>query len=154
MGISTIIRWNSDVIEESIVRIADQLLKPRVLHSLPGRVRIHLPLLKRADRDSIPLGEAIAAAERVLPGVKRIAPSLVSGNILIEYDVSVTSESTILATIRTITKSALRHRDRFFAVAPESRKTTLDKLVEYFGSIETERLEREEELVLPDEIWS
>ena len=136
------------------MRIADQLLKPRVLHSLRGRVRIHLPLLKRSDRGLLPLGDVISAAEKVLPGVKRIEPSLVSGNILIEYDCATTSESTILATVRTITKSALRHRDRFFALSAERRESVLNRLVEYFGSIDIKRLDKEETLELPDEIWS
>src|SRR5689334_16333639 len=65
-------------------------LAPAVIHALPGRLRIHVP-------DTL-ASQPQEAESRIagLPGVTSARVSGVTGNALILYDASVTSEDDIL----------------------------------------------------------
>jgi hypothetical protein len=54
----------------------------RVVHQLPGRMRVHFDSLKRQEH----LEAVIEQQIRQLHGVRRVRASAVSGRVLIEYD--------------------------------------------------------------------
>jgi hypothetical protein len=63
---------------------------PKVLHSLPGRVRLHLPDWSGSDPASLD-----RCFHRV-PGVRRVRANPVTGNVLIEYDTRLVKVSSLL----------------------------------------------------------
>ncbi len=70
--------------------------EPRVLHTVPGRIRIHIPEWEgQGKRD-------IEAQVRQLPGVQRVQANRLTGNMLIFFDSGVTNEHTILEKISTL----------------------------------------------------
>lgn len=70
--------------------------EPRVLHTTPGRMRVHIPNWEgQGKRD-------IEAQVRQLPGVQRVQANSLTGNLLILFDSSVTDEPTILEKVRTL----------------------------------------------------
>ncbi len=68
--------------------------KPHVIHTLPGRVRVHLPGWSGQGKRSI------EAQLREVPGVWSVQANPLTGNILIQFDPSITQEQTILAVLR------------------------------------------------------
>jgi calcium-translocating P-type ATPase len=82
-------------------------VKPRILSSIPGRIRIHLPEWPGNG------GRRLERRVRILPGVKRVEANSLTGNILIGFDPHATNESTLLA--------ALSNADRDTAGLPEDR---------------------------------
>jgi len=54
----------------------------RVLHALPGRVRVHLPQIKRNAR----LAEQVRRALSELPGIKHVSTNTAAACVTIEYD--------------------------------------------------------------------
>jgi calcium-translocating P-type ATPase len=67
---------------------------PRVVHSLPGRVRIHLPEISGAHADDI------ATQLERLRGVERTRANGVTGNLLVEFDASRLDEQHIVRRVR------------------------------------------------------
>src|SRR5260370_24442409 len=63
--------------------------EPRVLHSVPGRVRVHLPGWSGQGKRNI------ETRLREIEGVSSTQANPVTGNILIQFDPSVTNEQTI-----------------------------------------------------------
>jgi hypothetical protein len=66
---------------------------PRILHTLPGRLRVHLPTWP---------GDGALSVEqhlRRLPGVRRVAANPLTGNVLISFDPRTTSEAALLAAL-------------------------------------------------------
>jgi hypothetical protein len=70
---------------------------PRVLHALPGRVRVHIPGWSGQGKRNV---ETVL---RSVQGVHRVRSNVFTGNILIYFDPLVTHEQTILAVLQTLT---------------------------------------------------
>ncbi len=68
----------------------------RILHAVPGRVRIHLPGWSKGDR-----GE-IESRFREVAGVRHVRADALTGNVLIRFDPAVTSATILLALARRI----------------------------------------------------
>ncbi len=70
---------------------------PCTLHSLPGRVRVHIPGWSGQEK------RKVEAVLREVQGVRRIQTNALTGNILIYFDPVVTDEQSILGVIQTLT---------------------------------------------------
>ncbi len=64
----------------------------RVLHTVPGRVRVHIPGWPTAGK------RALETKLRCVQGVRSAQANAVTGNILIQYDPSITDEQSLLKT--------------------------------------------------------
>jgi calcium-translocating P-type ATPase len=69
---------------------------PEIVHSLPGRVRVHL-----ADLDSRTEGW-IGYKLRGLPGVRKVNVNQLTGNVLVCYDPSVTDQAAVLGGLKSL----------------------------------------------------
>lgn len=70
---------------------------PRVLHTVPGRVRVHIPNWSGQGRRNI---ETIL---RDVEGVHSVHTNAVTGNVLVYFDPVVTNEQTILGVLQALT---------------------------------------------------
>ncbi len=70
--------------------------EPRLLHTLPGRLRVHVPWLTRQEQGELEL------RLRRIGGVRSVQASAVTGNVLVLYDSAQTSQQAILAAIGTV----------------------------------------------------
>src|SRR6266487_4440042 len=67
--------------------------EPRVLHTIPGRLRVHLPGWEGKGKRSI------ETELRQVQGVQSAQANALTGNILVQFDPSVTNKQAILGTI-------------------------------------------------------
>jgi len=59
----------------------------KIVHQLPGRIKIHLPLIKGVSVEKLKLLADRLFADFELPdGIKRVRPNPITGNVVIEYD--------------------------------------------------------------------
>jgi len=70
--------------------------EPRLLHAIPGRIRVHLPDL--SDQEV----RAAESAIRRLPGVRAVEATPLTGNALVLYDRHATSADAILGGVRAL----------------------------------------------------
>jgi hypothetical protein len=84
---------------------------PRIVHNLPGRVRIHFPALKwlssRWHRYSGPVAELI----KIKQGIQNTSIQPMTGNVLITYDADTLGQNEVLnwlESIATIVKNNVR----------------------------------------------
>ena len=70
--------------------------EPRVLHRVPGRVRVHLPAWTGQGK------RYIETRLRQVPGVRSVQANSLTGNILIQFDPTVIDEQHILEVVRTL----------------------------------------------------
>ncbi|SRR5579884_1080423 len=68
--------------------------EPYLIHSLPGRMRLHLPDRSRVEQ------RAVEARLRQLPGVLEVRVSPLTGNLLIRFVPTETDERAIMAAVR------------------------------------------------------
>ncbi|MFZ8830811.1 MAG: HMA2 domain-containing protein [Thermodesulfobacteriaceae bacterium] len=59
----------------------------KIVHQIPGRIKIHLPLIKGVSVEKLKLLAERLFADFELPdGIKKVRPNPITGNIVIEYD--------------------------------------------------------------------
>ena len=84
---------------------------PRVVHNLPGRLRLHFPVLERLSsrwhRYSAPVAELI----KIKQGIQNTSIQPMTGNVLITYDADTLGQNEVLnwlESIATIVKNNVR----------------------------------------------
>ncbi len=108
--------------------IARGLARVKVVHRLPGRVRIHIPLLSHASQrwaNQLHLLEKILSVPR---GIKQVDIEPRTGNILIVYDPDMLNEEEILEGVRSILAWAMRYREEIAAILPEDAESLIERL--------------------------
>jgi hypothetical protein len=108
------------------------LLRPQIVHRLPGRLRLRVPALKQIDHTQREWASAwqdllCSAAE-----IESVEVSLATGSILIRYDPDQLTEAELIAFLRAVNRLALQHWDELAASTPAQRPQALQRLV---GSI-------------------
>jgi len=113
-----------------LARICIQIAgRPKVIHRLPGRLRVRLPHLRRLSRKHQGVADAIGALLAVPDGIGRVTASLTSGTVLVHYDERHLTEKVILGYLRDAMEIFLRNRERFAAVP-------VDRLPQVIGRLE------------------
>lgn len=94
--------------------------KPKVIHRLPGRVRIHIGILRRLPQRYHPLAAGLAPLLSLPEGILDADVQLATGNVLIRYDPGRISERQVVGFVRRLFDVFLRHESRLRAL-PEDR---------------------------------
>jgi hypothetical protein len=102
--------------------------RPRVVHRLPGRLRIHIPLLRRLQREHQGLADAVGALLTAPDGIEQVTVSLDSGNALLLFDQQQLTEGEVLDYLRGVLEIFLRHRERFAQVPTERLPAVVSRL--------------------------
>jgi hypothetical protein len=59
----------------------------KIVHQLPGRIKVHLPIIKGVSMEKLKLLADRLFADYELPdGIKKVRPNPITGNVVIEYD--------------------------------------------------------------------
>jgi cation-transporting ATPase I len=75
-------------------------VKPHILSSIPGRIRIHLPHWSGKGQ------RCLEQHVRKLPGVRRVEANSLTGNILIGFDPQTTNENALVTALNTLSEPA------------------------------------------------
>src|SRR2546430_14976 len=70
--------------------------EPRLLHALPGRLRVHLPRWRGGEQ------RGIERQLRALAGVRSVQVTPLTGNVLIRFDPAATNAQALLTALRTL----------------------------------------------------
>nr|VFJ59283.1 MAG: hypothetical protein BECKFW1821A_GA0114235_10902 [Candidatus Kentron sp. FW]VFJ63528.1 MAG: hypothetical protein BECKFW1821B_GA0114236_108411 [Candidatus Kentron sp. FW] len=109
------------------------LVRPWIIHSLPGRLRVHVPFLKTAVRENPAGVKALVNLAKALPGIEALDWSSVTGNVLIRYDAARLGEAELLEFLRVFTNLYLGNRRGFDALGPEQIPKVAEKLATWIS---------------------
>lgn len=123
------------------------LSRIRVVHRLPGRLRLHIPLISRIPQNWHPVLEMV---EKLLPATGKISMVRVeprTGNVLILYNPALSNEEEILEGLRTTLAWAWRHHERLGSLSPSDVETMIHRFregcAEGIGAYLAETLQQE-----------
>lgn len=77
----------------------------RIVHSLPGRLRIHIPILEKLPRRWYPYSDRTADLIMMQNGITGVNIEPVTGNVLIRYNPQQIEESDILTWLKTLAET-------------------------------------------------
>ena len=105
------------------------LLRPQVVHRLPGRLRLRFPALRRIDHAQ---GEWASVWHDLLdglPAIESVEVNLTTGSVLIHYRPDELAEEELLDFLRAVHRLVLRHWDRLAATPPAELPQVVQRLV-------------------------
>jgi hypothetical protein len=113
-------------IPDGVLRL---LLRPRVRHSLPGRLRVQIPLTGRAARARAEIVQLILDLLREPDEIHDVSGSTVTGTLLIHYDPARAKEADVLGYLDALLEIYLANRSRLDALPLERWPEVRDRLV-------------------------
>jgi hypothetical protein len=128
------------------------LLRPRVVHELPGRMRIHLPLLDRLPSENGDTVDMVARLLSVPQGVEEVSPCLITGNVLIRYDSRRLTAQEVLHYLTAITQLVVRNHDRFEIMTAGHFHQCEERLRGWLSAKLSYRLELDGNVRIPDHV--
>ena len=128
-------------------------IRPRVVHSLPGRARIHVPALQKLPPGSDVSQGAIDKLSLLFPGVVSVSASSISGNILVAYLPAQITERHILNGLQNFGRALLRYRQKLTQLKPDDFEKVLERLAILFQGSDLNLLATNKEVEIPDDIW-
>ena len=137
-----------------ILQLQSLLLRPRIVHRLPGRLRLYLPALKQVDH----VQREWALVWRDLLGgpaeIQSVDLNLTTGSVLIRYHADQLTEAELLAFLQAINRLALRYWDRLAAIPAAELPQVLRRLVRAIRAGTRHRLVLDEKFEIPEDVWA
>ena len=96
----------------------------RVLHAIPGRIRLQIPFWKKIPKEWM-LESNTLALDQFLPGIRDIRLNSVTGTVLISYDPECVTEQEILDSLDEMARLLQQHRKQLSKFGPEQRDEAL-----------------------------
>ena len=127
-------------------------LQPRLLHRLPGRVRIHLPVLKRLGKDNPGVVAFVTRLLSVPPGLSEVAPCPITGNVLIRFDGERLKAEDVVRFVRAAARLCLANQDKLGKVPVDRLPEIEDRLAAWLKERITYRLEFDGDLRIPEDV--
>lgn len=136
-------------LKEAILR---HELKPKVVHRLPGRLRLRIPALKRIKHSEVDgtqyLGECLALSR----GLEEVSVDARTGSILIHYRPDQLLETDILAYVDSLLGLMVKHREHILKLRREDWKRIGPRLKKAIGDATDQKL-RLQQIEIPEDVW-
>ena len=130
------------------------LAKPRVVHTLPGRLRLHAPFLKGSGREHEDLVSLTANLLTTPEGIHAVSPCLVTGNVLIRYDAARLSEEEVLDFLSSLLKIVVAHRAHWPKAREQDLATLERKLRNWLSRSLSHGLHLDSRLRIPADVFT
>lgn len=134
--------------------IASRQLEPKVKHSLPGRLRLTIPLIKQGG-DGLQAQLEKILEKCVLPsGILSLQTSTATASLLIRYQPELLTEQQVLQWV-TALKSEVTNLIRRFDKLPQDRKESAKiKFLHHYNSVDRVSIALNAQLEIPEHVWS
>jgi hypothetical protein len=141
--------------ENSLIeKMGAWVLRPRVVHRLPGRLRLRIPALKRLARGPGPAAFSWRDL-RIGPNrIREIQVNLTTGGVLIRYPEDELTEAELLGFLEAVSRLLLRHWAQVMSVPGERRADVLKRVAQAVGGATRSRLALNQDIEIPDDVWS
>ena len=129
------------------------LIKPRVLHSIPGRIRLHVPMLKKVKPGSEQWVPLLAEMLGTPVGIHEVTPCITTGNILLKYNLEQLSESDIVNFLKALTTIFYSHREELERVNGKDPDVIKQRLIPWLQQALSHCLYLDDQLRIPADVF-
>ncbi len=110
--------------------VFNTMFKMHVLHSIPGRIRVHVPAAKKIPKEWH-LDQTYQALMNQVDGVIAFSMSYETANAIIQYDTKKTTEEKVLKTLKEMIYLGYQYREELIDFDSSQK----EEAVEYFIKI-------------------
>lgn len=129
-------------------------LRPRVIHRLPGRLRIHVPALKKVNPSFHDIANILLKGFQLPGSFEFIKVNYISANLLIVYDAKGISESKVLDWVFDVRNLIEEIIVKFSEVEEDKIQSSENKLYDFFKTESAKGTLIDRKFVIPNEIWN
>ncbi len=129
-------------------------LRYRVVHRLPGRLRVHAPALRRIDATRRPVIVAMIQDLGKPAGIGQLELTFMTGSILIEYDQYRLSETQVLDWLAMLRGLIGQTLSRLAALDPEARVQAVSRLLDFLRTAAERGTKVDTDFEIPESIWA
>ena len=116
------------------------LTKPRVVHSIPGRLRLQVPLLKKVGKEGQEYIQVLSSLLKIPEGIVDVSVSRITGTVLLHYDSSLVSEEEILSFISSLSRVFVSQKDDLSRLLTNDSETVFQCLRQWLQRTMSRRL--------------
>ncbi|MCM1989593.1 hypothetical protein [Oceanirhabdus seepicola] len=106
-------------------KVVDLAIKIKVIESIPGRLRVNVPKIKKIPEEWQVEDENLTLVFLVIKGVKSVSFSYLTGDVLFIYNEEISDEKKILRAVRRMIQIAISYRKEFEHITED---ITIDEL--------------------------
>jgi len=140
--------------DDFALQLRGWLLRPRIIHRLPGRLRLHLPALERVNGSSAEWAFVWRDLFGNLAEIQEVQVNLATGNALIRYHADQLTEAELLAFMGAVNRLVLRYWDRLAATPAPELPEVLGRLIGAIRAGSRRRLALDDRLEISEDVWA
>jgi hypothetical protein len=134
--------------------IGSRWFAPRVVHRLPGRLRLRVPLLTRVPDRSRPVAREIGQLFLLPGGIESVEIGFVTGTLLIRYDPARLDERQVLSWTQSLWRLICDHRDRLVSVPPERITAVVGRARPVLAEALARNGSSPQAIEIPSDVWA
>jgi hypothetical protein len=126
---------------------------PRVLHRLPGRVRISVPLLRRVPDEGKPLARKLEPLFLLREGIQSVQVGFLTGNVLVRFDARRLDEQHVLRWTSLLHRMISEHWDRLEAIPSDRVSSVIGRVRGVLAAAAQDDPRFARGVVIPSDVW-
>jgi hypothetical protein len=126
---------------------------PRVMHRLPGRLRIGVPLLRRVPPQDRSLTDQLEPLFLLPEGIESVDVGFLTGNMLVRFDAGVLSEQQVMNWTSVLWRLISEHWDRLAALPVKRVGTVVARVRQVLAAALREDPALRQAIVIPPHVW-
>ena len=129
-------------------------LKPRVIHRLPGRIRVHIPALRQVSIEFQEIVDVLLTGFMYPEGIQEVTINYITGNLLILYNNDSMQEKSVLDWLSELSKITGQIWIRFKNAVNGNAQKIGKNLLYYFTEASKNGTILDKNFNIPDHVWN
>jgi hypothetical protein len=129
-------------------------LKPRIVHRIPGRLRVHIPALRQVSVDFQNIVDVLVTKFSLPKGIQDVTTNYITGNLLIFYDHTIVQEKAVLEWLSDLSVITGRIWIQFKNSTNGNAKEVGENLLQYFVKASKNGNILDKNFIIPEYVWN
>ena len=129
-------------------------LKPRVVHKIPGRIRVHIPALRHVTTEFQSVVDVLVSKFSYPVGILKVTTNYITGNLLILYDKDVIQESDVLVWLSDLSEITGQIWMKFRKSTNGNSEEIGKNLLQFFVDESKNGNILDKNIIIPDYVWN
>ncbi len=133
--------------------IGNYLLGPKVIHRIPGRLRVSVPAIKDMPEQFNGMANRLMDKVRFGNGIKTVDLNFISGNVLIHYHVNQTDEERVMRWLNDLYIFLVNIKKRIAKLPEPEKQKAASQVFGYLEDADSDCIDLEKKEEIVEAIW-
>lgn len=129
-------------------------LRPRIVHQLPGRLRVHVPALLETSKEFQHKADPLIKLFSLPQGIKTVKINFITGNMLIFYDLQLICEKEVFNWIHQLRYLMIEILNGLSKVSNGKLPVVTERLINFMEQAIKKKVVLNKEIKIPKDVWS